>query len=113
MSSDASTRGLRVLHITANGAVEKFVPRKTKLKSLQELVGGNLESYPCTFSHDGCVLYVNEDGLNLRLPLNRVLTAALGSEVVGDGVLSAADRHGNTVSLPTNINEDNWRSCIT
>lgn len=51
------------------------------LRSLQKLVGGNIEPFPVIFGDDICV-YVNEDGL-YNCPPNRAVYATRGMEEAG------------------------------
>jgi hypothetical protein len=69
--------------ISPDGNVENLTD--TKLKTLQEAVGGYIEIIDIG---NGEVLIVNEEGNMLGLPPNHVATKMLGKSIVGNVVLT-------------------------
>lgn len=90
-----------VMH--TDGRVREIVPldgrRVFTLRELQAIVGGYIEAV--YGSADGRVLYCNEDGKRLGLPVNAVATARLrhllrpGDVLVGDVVLCTRAETGD------------------
>lgn len=78
------------------------------LTQLQEAVGGYIERVPVDMKHD-LDLWVNEEGLLLRKPLNGILSSvhSIGVErvelLVGDGVFACHDEEGETIGIEENI----------
>lgn len=73
--------------IRADGRVESL-PERTEpweLEELQKLVGGQIAVIE---GGGGKVLVVNEEGLWLGLPINRVVSEGTGRPLVGDAVLT-------------------------
>ena len=56
-------------------------PNRSTLRSLQKLVGGNIEPFPVIFGDNICV-YVNDEGL-YNCPPNRAVYATRGMEEAG------------------------------
>lgn len=59
---------------------------RAQLDALQTAVGGYVEVVPC----DGGALFVNEDGLSLKLPPNSFASFLAGRMIVGDVVFCDA-----------------------
>jgi hypothetical protein len=55
------------------------------IKTLQGIVGGYIEAVPVVRHH--AHLYVNEDGLRLNLPYNRLASCLVGRPIVGDAIV--------------------------
>lgn len=53
---------------------------------MQKIVGGYIELVR-VFSRHGAVLFVNEEGIPLGLPLNKVATDVAGKPIYGDALL--------------------------
>lgn len=78
--------------IRAAGGVEEVTPagKVFTLEELQALVGGYIEAVA---TPEGRLMYVNEDGKHLQLPVNKEATARVrhwltpGDVIVGDVVL--------------------------
>ena len=70
-------------YIKTDGSVEVIEVRD--FKHAQELVGGYVEIVH-SYKHQGCTLIVNEEGLNLQLPLNATASVLTGLHIVGNAV---------------------------
>jgi len=76
--------------------------KKITLDTLQTAVNGCIEA---VYLDDNIVMYCNEDGLNLELPINRFATSyghfqkRIIGFIVGDVVFTKSDDDGNTVGL--------------
>lgn len=71
------------------------------LKDLQAVVGGYFETAlkaPGYFGRDSLIVYCNEDGLRLQLPLN-FHRSTDGHPIVGTVVALKHDEAGDTVSM--------------
>ena len=98
----AQERTATVWLIRANGAFkieEKQISLESGVKQLQEWVGGYFEYHPLYIK--GCTqysVYVNEDGLNQNLPVNKNFGKLIPSfnEVVGDVVIAAINTNNGT-----------------
>jgi len=72
------------------------------LDTLQTAVNGCIEA---VFLNDNIIMYCNEDGINLELPLNRFATIyghfqkRIIGYIVGDVVFTKSDDNGDTTSL--------------
>lgn len=75
---------------------------KITLDTLQAAVNGCIEPI---FLDDNIVMYCNEDGINLELPLNRFATGyghfqkRIIGYILGDVVFTKSDDNGDTISL--------------
>lgn len=82
-----------IIHIPAGGDATIQQVDAIDLDTIKGFVGGYIEAV--SLGDDGTLfsLYVNEEGLLLGLPPNRVFTRFDGNKVpiVGDGVLMAFD----------------------
>jgi Domain of unknown function (DUF3846) len=82
-----------MLVIKPDGSQQRisFTGREPALETLQEHVGGYIEMVPQGFKLDGksAVMYVNEDGLRLKLPVNADATRLCGGfhTIVGTAVI--------------------------
>jgi len=91
-----------ILHVKASGDVTDITPPHPETISpggLQALVGGSIECLhialpivdvngkPIAGERRHADLIVNEDGIDLGLPLNEKATTAVGRSVLGDVVL--------------------------
>lgn len=97
---------MKALVIKTDGTQE-LIEIDQKIKPLQDAVGGYIESVLHT---DDWIMYANEDGLRLQLPLNRKASALVMStcEIVGRPVPWGADRLvGNVVIVGSDDSEDN------
>jgi hypothetical protein len=72
-------------------AVEKMID--ADLESLQRLVGGYIE---CVSVGKGVDMFVNEEGLLIDLPLNKVVS---GHTLVGTIVAISCDDEGESIGL--------------
>ena len=93
-----------IIHIPAGGIDPEKQPiimqvSELDLKTMQGLVGGHIELVRLD---DGIDLFVNEEGLLLGLPLNRIFKRADGAEVpvVGDAFICGSDESsGDSIGL--------------
>lgn len=65
------------------------------LKAMQEAVGGYIQRVPLQ-GHDKIALYVNEDGIQQRLPLNVNATHIADRVIVGNAIIVEEYRHNGT-----------------
>ena len=78
------------------------------LTQLQEAVGGCILRVPADMKHD-LDLWVNDEGLLLRKPLNGILSSvhSIGADrvelLVGDGVFACHDEEGETIGIQEDI----------
>jgi len=74
------------LVITADGQEKevKIHPDAKGFKQIQQIIGGFIVPIKMP---DGVVVWVDEDGLPKRLPVNRAVTAKVGQLIVGTAVL--------------------------
>ena len=95
-----------ILKVAASGEVtrEEF-KAEDSLGQLQSAVGGDIERVPVPMVH-GKDLFVNEDGIAEKLPLNIKLTGFVQPRMrpayvtlLGAGVFAAHDGYGNTIGL--------------
>ena len=95
-----------ILKVAATGEVtrEEF-NAEDSLKQLQSAVGGCIERVPVPMVR-GRDLFVNEDGIAEKLPINEKLTRFVQLRIrftivtlLGDGVFAAHDGDGNTIGL--------------
>lgn len=70
--------------IRADGTTED-VNRKMKLAEMQKIVGGYIEVAMCKLPHRAIVC--NEDGIALKLPVNKIATELLHERMRGSIVL--------------------------
>lgn len=69
------------------------------LEAMQSVVGGYIERIPVSFIITGTPdvdLWVNEEGLLINLPFNRVVA---GTPVVGPILVTSSDEEGETTGL--------------
>ena len=75
---------LKVIH--SNGSIETLEPKgkdgKATLDQLQESVGGLIQQFPCT-TPNGVKLWVNEEGVRLKLPYNHKASLLTHSTLFG------------------------------
>lgn len=92
-----------VLRATGEAEVAEFQATDT-MNFLQDMVGGFFE---CIVVRAGLNMWVNEDGINMHLPLNerasRIYSrAVVGGRIVGDVVFTGhSDSDGNITDLST------------
>lgn len=76
--------------------------KEITLDTLQTAVNGCIEA---VYLNDNIIMYCNEDGINLELPLNRFATSyghfqkRIIGYIVGDVVFTKSDDNGDTISL--------------
>jgi len=76
--------------------------KEITLDTLQTAVNGCIEA---VFLNDNIIMYCNEDGINLELPLNRFATSyghfqkRIIGYIVGDVVFAKSDDNGDTIGL--------------
>lgn len=77
------------LLLKASGEAVEILPAGPKwtLKEMQEKVGGYIELVGRTNMAPGNLMFVNEDGLSLRLPENRRAGLMAGCRIVGDALI--------------------------
>jgi uncharacterized protein DUF3846 len=83
---------IQVMVIRSNGKWEtREHQEEPQLEDLQALVGGYIEMVPMRFKFAGkpAVMYVNEDGLQKKLPPNEAASSLCGGfyTIVGTAVL--------------------------
>jgi hypothetical protein len=83
------------------------------LKLLQEAVAGRIERYPMPGNNKHKLdLYVNEEGLLQKLPLNTNLLDRLGIRVSGAAVLACANKKGDDADIPEECTEATWHKYL-
>jgi len=76
--------------------------KEITLDTLQTAVNGCIEA---VYLNDNIIMYCNEDGINLELPLNRFATSyghfqkRIIGYIVGDVVFTKSNDNGDTISL--------------
>jgi len=76
--------------------------KEITLDTLQIAVNGCIEA---VYLNDNIIMYCNEDGINLELPLNRFATSyghfqkRIIGYIVGDVVFTKSNDNGDTISL--------------
>ena len=100
------------LVITADNEIrEEVLPHKDTLQFLQGCVGGLIQ-VPGYFG-ERLTMYVNEEGLLMGLPVNKIATWVLGYSLVGDVVIVGADpESGDTVGIPYDVLPDLVESLV-
>ena len=61
-----------------------FFDKEPALKIIQEIINGYIT---ILYLPDGKIMYVNEDGILLNLPLNKKATKMVGFEVYGKAIV--------------------------
>ena len=95
-----------ILKVAATGEITREgFNEENPLDQLQRAVGGYIERVPVPMVR-GNDLFVNEDGIALKLPINEKLTRFVQKRIrstivtiLGDGVFAAHDGEGNTIGL--------------
>ena len=82
-------------------------------RDIKKLIGGR-PTFDSIITHDTFSLTMNDDGLALGLPVNRLVTAAINSPstFVGNAVLGFMDDDGQRVDVPANIKTANWATAL-
>lgn len=82
-----------IIIIRSSGAIETMPAETVELETLQEIVGGYIETMPTAIVSD-LILIINEEGKLHDLPLNPVATSIsrlCSDYIVGDAALVKAD----------------------
>jgi hypothetical protein len=102
---------IRGIVIPADGAVQLVELGETdteQLRTLQEIVGGYIETVPLSPSAPAVTMFANEDGVRLQLPTNLVACMLTGRPIVGSVVLAGAATHSGALrTIP-----DDWSSYL-
>ena len=109
MNNEQKTIQAAVIH--TSGYLESIVIES--LEDMQKAVGGLIEAYPMQYAmlaeplapHTGKFeVYINEEGLLDRLPLNLPASLSMGILVHGDVLVTGPiDDEGETTTLPTEV----------